>query len=166
MALIDPPANGGVSWLRTHVILVVIVIVSIVLFREYHDEIRDAAKFLVTRFGFPMMFFLVFLADGLVQPVPPDLIVFGSGFGGANPLKAGIVAGLGSSCGGVLGYLIGRLINPWTFRRLFGSKLMRNGRDLYRSYGTLTIAIAAVTPIPYSFSCYLGGLYRMSLPSL
>ncbi len=165
MPLIEP-SEGGAKWVRTHVVLLVIIGAAFILYYHYHDETREMAKYLVNQYGFPMLFFLIFLCDGLIQPVPPDLIVFGSGFGGANPLKAGIIAGLASALGGVMGYLIGRMIDPWVFRRFVGGKLMRHGRDLYRSYGTLTIAISAVTPIPYSFACYLGGLYRMSLPAL
>ncbi|HNS10626.1 MAG TPA: VTT domain-containing protein, partial [Candidatus Ozemobacteraceae bacterium] len=64
---------------------------------------------------------------------------------------------------GTTGYFIGKYFGPWRFRRFFGSKLLRAGRDLFRDHGSLAIFVAGVSPIPYSAVCWIGGIYNMPL---
>ena len=99
----------------------------------------------------------------IIQPIPADFLVFGSNFGG-NPLwETAIVAGSSSAFGGSTGYFLGKWFGPWRFRRIFGSKIMRSGRDLFRKHGFLAIFVAGVTPIPYSAVCWIGGIYSSPL---
>jgi membrane protein YqaA with SNARE-associated domain len=65
--------------------------------------------------------------------------------------------------GGMTGYYLGRWYGPWRFRKIFGSKMLRKGRNLFRDHGALAIFVAGVSPIPYSAVCWIGGIYNMSL---
>ena len=130
---------------------------------HYKAPIKLMAKDAVENFGYPALFLLCWAADVIIQPIPADVIVFGTAFGGADIWKTAFIAGLSSGFGGMTGYFIGKLFGPWRFRRLFGSKLLRSGRDLFRDHGALAIFVAGVTPIPYSAVCWIGGIYRMSL---
>ena len=130
---------------------------------HYRAPIKLLAQNAVERFGYPALFLLCWAADVIIQPIPADVVVFGTAFGGANIWKTAFVAGLSSGFGGLTGYYIGKLFGPWRFRRIFGPKLLRHGRDLFRDHGALAIFVAGVTPIPYSAVCWIGGIYRMSL---
>jgi len=133
------------------------------LFLHYKWQIKASAKEAVEAFGYPALFFLCWAADVIIQPIPADVIVFGTAFGGADIWKTAFIAGLSSGMGGMTGYFIGKFFGPWRFRRIFGSKLLRKGRDLFRDHGALAIFVAGVTPVPYSAVCWIGGIYRMSL---
>lgn len=133
------------------------------VFLYYRAPIKLLAKDAVESFGYPALFLLCWAADVIIQPIPADVIVFGTAFGGADIWKTAFIAGLSSGLGGMTGYYIGKLFGPWRFRRLFGPKLLRSGRDLFRDHGALAIFVAGVTPIPYSAVCWIGGIYRMSL---
>jgi membrane protein YqaA with SNARE-associated domain len=133
------------------------------VFLKYREPIKAAAESAVNNFGYPALFFLCWAADVIIQPIPADVLVFGSAFGGAHLIKTALVAGLSSGMGGMTGYYLGRLFGPWRFRRLFGPKLLRRGRNLFRDHGALAIFVAGVSPVPYSAVCWIGGIYNMSL---
>jgi undecaprenyl-diphosphatase len=128
----------------------------------WHDEVQELARHAVTQYGLPALFFLVWFFDATIQPIPPDVIVFGAGFGGARIVPAAFVAGFASSLAGVTGFYIGRAIGPKRFCRMFGRKILRMGGDLFKNYGSLAIFIASISPLPYSATCYVGGIYNMS----
>ncbi|MFZ5949474.1 MAG: YqaA family protein [Candidatus Rifleibacteriota bacterium] len=133
------------------------------LFYRYREIIKHSAENAVNTFGYPALFLICWAADVIIQPIPADVIVFGSAFGGADLFKTAIVAGMSSGMGGMTGYYIGRWFGPWRFRRIFGSAMLRKGRDLFRDHGALAIFVAGVSPIPYSAVCWIGGIYSMSL---
>jgi membrane protein YqaA with SNARE-associated domain len=133
------------------------------LFFKYRDPIKAAATQAVNTFGYPALFLLCWAADVIIQPIPSDVIVFGTAFGGADLLKTAFIAGLSSGMGGMTGYYLGRLFGPWRFRKIFGSKMLRKGRDLFRDHGALAIFVAGVSPVPYSAVCWIAGIYNMSL---
>ncbi|MDN5279092.1 MAG: hypothetical protein PWR01_3057 [Clostridiales bacterium] len=139
------------------------VICLFLLFMKYRDVIKASAEHAVNNFGYPALFLLCWAADVIIQPIPADVIVFGTAFGGASLVKTALVAGLSSGMGGMTGFYLGRLFGPWRFRKIFGSKILRKGRDLFRDHGALAIFVAGVSPIPYSAVCWIGGIYNMSL---
>jgi|GEM_PF-1790346 len=128
----------------------------------YRDQIKIWATLFVETYGMPALFALTWIADTTFQPIPPDVFVFGSTFGGANVLLASVVAGIASACGGITGYFIGRCVGPKRFRRMFGDKLMKTGREIFDKYGIYAIGVAALTPLPYSGTCWVAGIYKMS----
>jgi len=130
---------------------------------HYRTPIKLMATHAVENFGYPALFLLCWAADVIIQPIPADVIVFGTAFGGADIWKTAIIAGFSSGFGGMTGYFIGKFFGPWRFRRIFGSKLLRKGRDLFRDHGALAIFVAGITPVPYSAVCWIGGIYKMSL---
>ncbi|GAB4272664.1 MAG: hypothetical protein Kow0029_11550 [Candidatus Rifleibacteriota bacterium] len=154
--------SGGSAKYSAYAIIVGLAGIFL-LFMKYRDSIKASAEHAVNTFGYPALFFLCWAADVIIQPIPADVIVFGSAFGGANLVTTAIVAGLSSGMGGATGYYLGRLFGPWRFRRIFGSEMLRRGRDLFRDHGALAIFVAGVSPIPYSAVCWIGGIYNMSL---
>lgn len=154
--------TGG--FLTPSTLSAILLLVGVFLmFYLYRAPIKVLAKESVENYGFPALFVVCWLADAIIQPIPPDAVVFGTAFGGANIWKTAFFAGAASALGGTTGYLLGRIFGPWRFRRLFGSKYLRGGRDLFRDHGSLAIFVAGVTPIPYSAVCWIGGIYRMPL---
>lgn len=154
---------AGEAKTASAIIILLGVVALFFLFLHYRVPIKLASKEAVEKFGYPALFFLCWAADVIIQPIPADVIVFGTAFGGADIWTTALVAGLSSGFGGLTGYFIGKFFGPWRFRRLFGSKMLRKGRNLFRDHGALAIFVAGVTPIPYSAVCWIGGIYKMSL---
>lgn len=153
----------GLSGKSSGIILVVLLTLLFIFFHHHREEIKVVAQNAVENYGFPALFFLCWFADVMIQPIPADFIVFGMVFGGAGVIQTALVAGLSSGMGGMTGYYLGKMFGPWRFRRIFGSKMLRLGRDLFRDHGALAILVAGISPIPYSAVCWVGGIYNMSL---
>ena len=152
----------GSTALSSLLLLLLIVGLFLALY-VYRNPVKAFAKESVELYGYPALFAFCWFADTFIQPIPPDVVVFGTAFGGANIWKTSVLAGLASTIGGATGYFIGKFFGPWRFRRFFGSKLLRGGRDLFRDHGSLAIFVAGVSPIPYSATCWIGGIYNMPL---
>ncbi len=162
--LIQSPRGNINGYARlTAIAMLAMTVIVFLLFYIYRVQVKFYAKEAVETFGYPALFVLCLAADAIIQPIPPDVWVFGTAFGGADIFKTALVAGVSSSLGGVTGYFMGKFFGPWRFRRVFGSKLLRGGRNLFRDHGALAIFVAGVSPIPYSATCWVGGIYNMSL---
>lgn len=158
---LQPASSERFPTRRTLIIGAILLLAFVALesIRNLHDELQVWATAGVARFGLSLLFVLVWAADFVVQPVPPDLFVFAAGFGGADVWSTALVGGIASTVGGMTGYSAGRLLGPRRFCRLFGRALLRAGRSIFRRYGGWTIFVAAVSPVPYSGACWVAGIY-------
>lgn len=145
----------------TTVIAVLAVVAIFLIFSRYRLEIKEMATYAVSTYGFPALFLITWASDVIIQPIPADVFVFGSTFGGAKIFETAFVAGLSSGMGGMTGYYIGRWFGPWRFKRVFGTHLLQAGKDLFKNYGWMAVFISGITPIPYSAVCWVGGIYQM-----
>ena len=159
----QPPAGSSVfTPPKVTTFLVVLGLIALfIVFAKNREAIKTAAQYAVSTYGLPALFLLTWLSDVIIQPIPADVLVFGSTFGGASIWEVALTAGLASALGGLTGYFVGRWFGPWRFRRVFGKKLLRMGRDLFRRHGAMAIFVSGVSPIPYSGVCWVGGIYRM-----
>ncbi len=153
----------GQNYTRYSAIAIVLSIAAVyIVLSKYKVQLKAYSLDKVESYGFPALFMFTMLMDLLIQPIPPDVLVLAAAAFGMDWHVTAGVAALGSACGGLGGSYIGRAIGPWRFRALFGSKLLKAGRDLYRKRAALAIFISGVSPIPYSAACWVGGMYRMN----
>lgn len=145
------------------VIVCILIALLFFLLLHYRPMIQEWAKHFVSTFGYPALFFLTWASDVIIQPIPADFFVFGSNFGGNSLFMTAFVAGFSSAFGGSTGYFLGKWFGPWRFRRIFGSKILRKGRNLFKKYGFWSIFVAGISPIPYSAVCWIGGIYSTPL---
>ena len=145
------------------ILVTLLVVLLFFLLMYYRSDVQEWAKTFVNNFGYPALFFLTWACDVIIQPIPADFLVFGSNFGGNSLWVTALVAGSSSAFGGSTGYCLGKWFGPWRFRRIFGSKILRSGRDIFRKHGFFAVFVAGVTPIPYSAVCWIGGIYSTPL---
>jgi len=164
-SILATPVKSSISnsTKATTVAVILGLIALYFFFVEYKEGIKAAAQHAVGTYGLPALFLLTWLSDVIIQPIPADILVFGATFGGAPVFGVALTAGLASALGGLTGFYVGRWFGPWRFRRVFGRKLLRMGRDLFRKHGAMAIFVSGVSPIPYSAVCWVGGIYRMSV---
>ena len=124
------------------------------------DELVRATNWVVTQIGFPGLCLLLLLTDGLVTPFPPDaiLLVIAKSRLAEHWLGYVLVLGSISAAAGCLGWCIGRWLGhiPWVAARLAPFKALHG--DFIRKYGFWAIVIGAITPLPYSLTCWGAGV--------
>ena len=108
----------------------------------------------------PSLLLLVALNDFFITPVSPDIVIFL--ISRKSPDSYILIAALGAASvlGGVLAWLCGRYLE-----RRFKSDSLENfvteNHALINKYGVWIVALGALTPIPYSLSCWAAGALKM-----
>jgi membrane protein YqaA with SNARE-associated domain len=129
----------------------------------YEDELLAATSTLYRALGLPGLLGILFVSDAVMSPIPPDavlVVIAKSELHGHWPL---LVAGIGmmSVVAGSVGWLLGSwLAFTRVPRLLFGRGLERNER-LVRRYGAWSVALGALTPIPFSLTCWTAGMLKL-----
>ena len=72
-------------------------------------------------------------------------------------------ASVGSIFGGITGYFVGERLRRLTIVRRLTAKKGEEMDLLVARYGGATLAIAALTPLPYSLACWACGALSMPL---
>ncbi|MCA9655646.1 MAG: VTT domain-containing protein [Myxococcales bacterium] len=123
----------------------------------FREPLLSAGRWFVQTLGGPGIAVGFAIPDGLTVPIPNDafLALGRAGQMGTVPIVGWAL--LGSLCGGSLGWLIGRRL-----RRIRGFHRFMSGRGAaldraLRRHGLKVVAVAAITPLPYSLSAWAAG---------
>ncbi len=117
--------------------------------------------------------FVLMALESMIAPVPSELVMPFAGFliftGHFDPLAVMVASSLGSICGSLLSYGMGRLGEPVVHR--YGRYLLLNQHhfkwtcDFFARHGGKTIFIARFIPVVRHLISIPAGLARMSLPA-
>lgn len=127
----------------------------------FRDPLQELSEAFVGLLGGPGIAIGYLIPDAFTVPIPND--AFGwFGLEGGMPFWEVVAWGTtGSVAGGSVGYLIGRRLRStkWVAQFMAG-----RGRALERliiRYGMWVVAVAALTPLPYSLSAWAAGAVHM-----
>ena len=148
---------------RNTLVLFIVILLVFVLFLVFKESIRVFIAMVVIKFGLFGIFIVSLIMDTIIQPIGPGILVVVATFSGAGLIAVPLVAGLGSCCGGVVGYFIGKKIGSERFEKIFGKHKFNKSAELFEKYGTLAVVIGAISPIPYSGVCWTAGIYNMKM---
>ena len=94
---------------------------------------------------------------------PPDAFLLAGHVAGLPFWQVAVSASIGSIVGGTVGFLTIRKISNYPSVRARLKKKMRSGEALIAKYGVSALALAALTPLPYSLICWVCGAMGMRL---
>ena len=147
---------------RTIIGIVILMALLGVLGAYFREPLVTFSKVFVEKLGGPAIMGGIFLADGLMIPVPHDVLTGFGLLGGMEFWTVVALATIGSLSGGSVGYVLGRrLAHTRTVRAI----LDKRGKKMYalaQRYGMMAVAIGAVSPLPYSFTTWAAGALRMN----
>jgi len=146
-------------------------LISIILFvfaigaagHWFGDEMSIATNWVVDHIGFAGLCLIAFVADTLVTPMSPDilLVVLANSYLAENGFIYALILGSLSVVAGMMGYSIGRRLGHFAFvRRVFG-KVDDEQRAFIEKYGFWAIVVGSITPLPYSFTCWTAGVLEL-----
>jgi membrane protein YqaA with SNARE-associated domain len=101
------------------------------------------------------------LPDALTLPIPGDAFSTVALLGGMPFWEVVLWASLGSIVGGMGGYGIGKQLGHMRWFERFMARRGNEVNELVGRYGTLALAAAALTPLPYSLACWASGALAM-----
>lgn len=129
----------------------------------FEAELAALTESISNVLGVPGMALGVFLIDLLTLPLPPDAMLVVVAHGPLRDAWLPIVGALGlaSSLAGNAGYFAaGALAQTGFLQRTLGPHRARM-EALFERYGALAVALGALTPVPFSVTCWAAGVLRM-----
>ena len=106
----------------------------------------------------------VLASDALGVPVPPTTYVFVAVASGGPVLLLLCTAIFFSLLGASLAFCLGPHLGRLKIVRIRLERFESVGSPLFQKWGVWTVAVAAMTPVPFSVSCWLAGAYKMRYP--
>lgn len=143
------------------IIFLIIVLMISLLFVIFFPQFKQTSTLLISQYGLIAFLFVMIIMDILVHPIPPDIIIFGLVFSGADFITIALIGGIGSTIAANFDYWVGRVIGDKGFKKWFGKKHLKKGKDLFDKYGVWALIIGAFSPVPYSAVCWTSGIYNM-----
>lgn len=137
---------------------IVIVFFTFVIF---YWELKSFSNVFITAHGLVGMLVIIFLLEVFIQPISPDVLVFGATFAGWQVLPIALFAGIASCAGGMAAYFLGSKLGMKGCAKWFGKRNWARGEGIFKKYGILAVAIGALSPIPYSLVSWSAGIYHM-----
>lgn len=154
----------NVRWLlfTTGLILLGIMSVMAVVGHSFREPLMDVSRQFVEGLGGVGVAMGFFLPDAFNLPLPADAFTTLGLAGGMSFGEVVLWGTAGSLVGGAIGYWIGRGLRHTRFvSRILEGKGARVQRLLTR-HGATALAVAAITPLPYSIFCWAAGAGQMS----
>ena len=143
----------------TLVVLAAVFVAAGLLSKAFEQETLGFLNGVAATFGFTGLSLVVFLGDFFVSPIPPDIVLFvvaKSEWQHDWPFYVSITAVV-SFCAGHAGWFMGRLLR----RRSWAPKQLRewalSQKYMIRKYGVWAVILGALTPLPFSFTCWSAG---------
>lgn len=138
----------------------VLVVAIAVLGFVFRGPLTNLASVFVAKAGLVGVFFGMLAIDAYAfPPLAHEPILFFAHAGGLEFWSISCVGGLASFLAGPLGYVIGRSLGrvSWVARMLDRTGIA----VLMKHHGAWVVALAAVSPIPFSASTYAAGALRI-----
>ena len=149
--------------LQTVLALVVLAALLTIISLYFKEPVEAWSKSFIAVTGLWGVAFGFMLPDALTLPIPPDTFLLAGYMGGLDFLSVALSASIGSIVGGTLGFLMIRHFSEtaWVQKKL--SAKLEWGKRFMSRYGTTALAIAALTPLPYSVICWACGATGMRI---
>lgn len=149
----------GIMLVSLFLLLAVLILVG----THYKEELESVALWVANYFGFWGLALLTFVSDSLISPLPPDLVLLVISKTSLHERWVSYVSILGvlSICGGLVGWWGGRKLGSIPFLDRIISKQVSKNRHTVDKYGAWAVAMGALTPLPYSLTCWMAGILRV-----
>ncbi len=159
----DPDESASLRniLVQTALITALLFGVVVLLATVFAEPTKALADWMVQTLGLSGIFLGVFAADAFTFPIPPDtylLIAVASETGVVEVLSTICLA---SILAGITAYFVGPFLTKFPY---LGHKIEHfrpRGEALFRRFGVWAVAIAALTPVPFSIVCWMAGIYNM-----
>lgn len=124
---------------------------------------------LITTYGYPGIFIIVFLESGIFFPLPGDSLLFTAGlFAGAYGLNIYFLIPMifvATFTGGMLGYFVGeRLLifqNTAFGRKFLKKEYVNKAHAFFEQYGAVAVVFCRFVPIVRTFVPIVAGVAKM-----
>ena len=148
---------------RLGITLLLLGVVAIVLMSRFRPELDAVTASVFNAVGLGGLIGIIFVADTFVAPFPPDtvLLLIAASPHHADWLWLIPLIGVVSTCAGYLGYSMGSYFSRKSWAERWLGPLRSRSQDMVLRYGSWAVALGALTPVPFSVTCWTAGLLHL-----
>lgn len=136
------------------------ILLATVSLRFFEPYVLFLSGSVLQKISAPVLFFLVALNDFIITPISPDIAIFLIAQKSAGNYPLIVALGIASVLGGAAAWGAGRYLES-KFKLQAAEKFMAEHPDLINRYGVWVVALGALTPVPYSLTCWVAGALKM-----
>lgn len=147
--------------IQTLLVSLVIVAGVVVAAMFFKKPLTEMATWLVETFGIGGVLVGIALSDIFTFPIPPDTFIF---IAATSPYPAApmlVAICITSIICGSIAYFVGPQLQRIGFISRRIEKFRPRGEALFGKWGVWAVAIGALSPLPYSITCWMAGIYKM-----
>jgi membrane protein YqaA with SNARE-associated domain len=149
--------------IRRALSLLSIGVLAAIVVSQFAQELDSVTTYVFDEFGILGVTGALFITDSFISPLPPDslLMLIANSAYHLNwpPLIAAL--GLVSCLAGYVGYGCGFLFSHTALMDSLFRTVRERSQDRILKYGSWAIVLGALTPIPFSITCWTAGLMHL-----
>ncbi len=148
--------------LRLGLSLLAMGAIAAVLVSQFNEELELVTNYVFDEFGIWGVTGALFITDSFISPLPPDSLLVLVASSSYHQDWLWVISGLGvvSTLAGYLGYGCGLVLSRTKMDLLFRS-FRDQSQERIHKYGSWAIVLGALTPIPFSITCWTAGLMHL-----
>lgn len=129
----------------------------------YEAELFLAAHWVYEHVGLSGILAILFTTDTLVSPFPPDLLLLVVAKSALHTHWLSVIGAMGvlSALAGNVGWFLGRHVGGTRSAQRVLRHFRVRDQKLVARYGRWGIVLGALTPIPFSVTCWAAGLLHL-----
>lgn len=127
------------------IIIIAVFLASIV----YQDQLQDYIKNEATGLGYLFVIIVSAILEIIPQFIAPTVLMLNAAVLEISLLSTTLFIILGSTIGGIIGYVAGRKLGRDFAAHTFGKRKIKSVEKSLNTYGRWFVMFAALTPFPY-----------------
>ncbi len=128
---------------------------------RHEREMRLVTDWVYDALGFPGLMGILFLSDSVITPIPPDalLVVISKSELHQHWPAVILFVGCFSALAGCTGFFIASHAGQTRLATWLLSHASSRAKAVVVRYGKWAVALGAITPIPFSVTCWFAGVF-------
>lgn len=158
--------DGSIAWKKLFFRTLIAVLFIFIIFMIYdkvvntNETTNSIAKELYNSLGHFGVSLFVYLCDTFIVPLTPD-IMFPLVSENWSIIEITLFMGSASYLGGISAYWLGHLLSKIKSINKLSNRIMGTHKTFIHKKGAWGVAIAGLTPIPYSTICWTAGILKV-----
>lgn len=141
---------------------------SLLLGVYFESHIQQFSEYFVGQHHPVYLVLFIFLNDLIISPLPPDIFLLLIAKAKNYPNRELVVLSMGvaSTLAGIAAwYLSSKVLKADWLGKKFNKYLAENEAQM-KKFGKWMIALGALTPVPYSMTCWAAGVIKMGFKDM
>lgn len=157
-----PTTKRKIIRILGYLILALIIAALVYTYLFYH-ELKIEMEYEIQRFGAIGLLIAGFIVDSIGGPLGPEVPVIAGLLAGIKIPTVIYMTAIGSILASLIVYSIGYFFGEYGALHFIKEEKYKHWRQAFLRHRRITMALGALTPVPYVTVCVISGIFRVRL---